>query len=60
MSEWKPIETAPKDGTEILLYAPAQEYQGEPVAARVTYGCWSEPSDTPKILRTTAKRRRPG
>lgn len=39
--EWRPIETAPKDGTEIILGAPEQEYQGKPVAARSTVGHWT-------------------
>jgi hypothetical protein len=37
---WQPIETAPKDGTYVLLYAPAQEYRGKPTEPRLTYGCW--------------------
>ncbi len=40
MSEWQPIETAPKDGTLILLYAGAQMYDGKPTDPRLTCGYW--------------------
>jgi len=46
---WQPIDSAPKDGTEVLLYAPATVYEGTPVEARLTYGHWSAPSDTPRL-----------
>ena len=38
--EWQPIETAPKDGTEILLYAGPQTFDGKPVPERNTSGHW--------------------
>ena len=38
---WQPIETAPQDGTEIILGSLPQTYMGNPVAARVTVGHWS-------------------
>lgn len=47
--KWQSIETAPKDGTEILLHAPACDYKGTNVKARTTYGHWRAPSDTPRI-----------
>lgn len=39
--EWQPIETAPRDGTDIILGAPAQEYQGKPTDPRSTVGHWT-------------------
>ncbi|TXN33942.1 hypothetical protein [Methylobacterium sp. WL19] len=42
---WEPIETAPRDGTEILLGSYPQTYEGKPVPARVTLGYWTQEED---------------
>lgn len=45
MSEWQPIETAPKDGTPILLYVPDEidqdNYEKPPQMARHVAIGWS-------------------
>lgn len=42
MSDWQPIDTAPKDGTEVILYGPS------PDGPRVTAGFWLQP-DPPVV-----------
>jgi len=38
MADWQPIETAPKDGTEVLLWGP---YCGCPATAQWTGKAWA-------------------
>ncbi len=45
---WQPIETAPKDGTEVILFHPPENYQGIEYPARVTAGSWIEWDETPE------------
>lgn len=50
MSEWQPIDTAPKDGTVIILGAVAQEYQGQPVDPRATVGHWTTDEECRELV----------
>lgn len=44
MTEWRPIESAPKDGTHILLLVPDYDYDEEPKRplTRVIEGWWGD------------------
>jgi hypothetical protein len=41
MIRWKPIESAPKDGSDILIYAPSYQHEGKETGDRVTVGHWA-------------------
>lgn len=46
-AQWRTIDTAPKDGTQILLGATSQTYRGQHVPARSTQGYWDAQKPLP-------------
>lgn len=48
--KWYGIETAPRDGTDIILGCPPQTFEGKPTLARSTIGHWSQDHERRTLL----------
>ena len=45
---WQPIETAPKDGTRVLIYQPAGMWRSCNRGARIDLAYWHQPGNAEK------------
>ena len=50
MSGWRTIESAPKDGVDLILAAIDQTFDGVPLPKRVTIGHWATGDELEKYV----------